>query len=180
MTPTLIGYFPKRTEKHPDWLKGSGVEEICSASKCISRGPEDWIQFWRHNEMWVFDTPELAISIAPKKEAQEFDIYAYKMFPVRFLEGKQEPFNIPKLEVRPLTPAFEFLGFDIVSYEYNDFHHSPLSCNSMAEKTQVNRHCLVDHAETALQLAETFERDGCEPGPYHVVEVWRMKPPAKE
>ncbi len=180
MTPTFIGYFPKRTEKRPEWLTAAGVEEISSTSDCISKGPEDWIKHWRHNEMWVFDTAELAISIVPEKEVQEFEIYAYKMFPVTFSEGKQKPFNIPKLEVRPLTPSFEFLGFDIVVYNYNTFGCSPLSCNHMANHTKVNRYCLVDGREQAFLLAAQFEKGGCEPGPYHIVEVWRMKPLAKQ
>ena len=58
--PQLIGYFAKKTATRPDWLKAPSVEEICSVAGCISVGPEGWIDRWEHNDMWVFDTPELA------------------------------------------------------------------------------------------------------------------------
>lgn len=41
MTPMLIGYFPKRTMKRPDWLKSADVDEVGSVSNHVSEGPED-------------------------------------------------------------------------------------------------------------------------------------------
>jgi hypothetical protein len=176
MTPTLIGYFPKRTLQRPDWLNAAGVNEICSASNCISQGPEGWIERWQHNEMWVYDTVELAWGVVPDAIRGEFDLYAYKMFPVQFAEGQQRPFEFPPLQVAPLPPSFERLGFDIVSRSYgNAFECSPLSCNHMAEHIAVTHQCLVADKDLACQLAAEFEAGGCEPGPYFVVEVWRQK-----
>jgi hypothetical protein len=54
MTPVLIGYFPKKTVRRPDWLKAANVEEVCSASDCISDGPANWISAWKHNGHWVY------------------------------------------------------------------------------------------------------------------------------
>ena len=131
---TLIGYFPKRTMKRPDWLKASGVEEVCSVSTCVSNAPDGWIDQWRHNEMWAFDTPELALSVVPEAARGEFELYAYQMFPVQFDEGQQHPFEIPPLRVAPLLPSFVRLGFDVVSRSCgSSFECSPLSCNHMAE-----------------------------------------------
>jgi hypothetical protein len=158
--------------KRPDWLKAAGVDEVCSASACVSKGPEDWIDQWRHNEMWVYDTLELARSVIPEPVRQEFDLYAYQMFPVIFKDGQQQPFEIPPLQVQPLPESFERLGYDAVS---RSFAHSPLSCNYMTEHEAVNRYCLVDDVDTAFRLAAEFEGAGCEPGPYHVVEVWRQR-----
>ncbi len=175
MTPILIGYFPKRTMKRPEWLKAMSVDEVCSVSECVSRGPANWIDNWRHNEMWVYDSPELASSVVPEAERNEYDLYAYKILPVVFDEGSQQPFAVPELEVQPLPGAFERLGIDVVSRSFgNCFDHSPLSCNGMAEHVAMNRHCLVEDVETAFRLAAEFEAGGCEPGPYHVVEVWRL------
>jgi hypothetical protein len=180
MIPVLIGYFPKRTERQPDWLKAPNVEEICSVSDCVSSGPEDWIEAWRHNEMWVFDTPELAWSIVPPAEREAFDLYAYFLFPVRFTDGKREPFVIPPVSPQPLSGDFERLGYDVVSRSTDAcWEHSPLSCNHMAEEIAVNRHCLIDDAETALRLPEEFEKRHCEPGPYLIVEVWRWRERAR-
>jgi hypothetical protein len=51
--PILIGYLPKLVVKRPEWLKCVGVVDICSASPCTSGTPEDWIEHWLHNELWV-------------------------------------------------------------------------------------------------------------------------------
>lgn len=176
MIPILIGYFPKRTMKCPDWLKAAGVEEVCSVSTCISNAPVGWIDQWRHNEMWVFDTPELAWSIVPETARREFDLYAYEMFPVVFTDGQQQTFQIPEIHVQPLPSSFERLGYDVVSRSCGtSFECSPLSCNNMAEHVAVTRQCLVADEETAFRLAREFEAGGCEPGPYYVIEVWREK-----
>ncbi|MBI3415804.1 MAG: hypothetical protein HY043_10900 [Verrucomicrobia bacterium] len=176
MTPILIGYFPKRTMKRPDWLKAAGVEEVCSVSNCVSEDPDGWRDEWRHNEMWVYDTPELALSIIPETVRSEFELYAYKMFPVVFIDGQQQPFEIPNLHVQPLPGYFERLGVDIVSRSAgSSFECSPLSCNHMAEQVEVTRQCLLEDVDVAFRLAAEFEAGGCEPGPYHVMEVWRLK-----
>ena len=79
-----------------------------------------------------------------------------------------------------MTP-FELLGFDLVPRSYdNAFECSPLWCNRLAEKVTANRFCLLDTAEQAFALAPTLEVPGQplrgEPGPYHIVEVWRQRP----
>jgi hypothetical protein len=176
VNPNLIGYFPTRTLKRPDWLNAPCVEEICSVSTSISNAPEGWIDQWRHNEMWVYDTPELVWSVVPQGVRKEFALYAYEIFPIIFDGDQQQPFHIPFLEVTPLPPSFERLGFDVVSRSCGtSFECSPLSCNHMAEHVLVTRHCLLSDAETAFQLAAEFARGGCEPGPCHVVLVWRVK-----
>ena len=179
MTPTLIGYFPKRTHKRPSWLQAESVEEVCSVSECISESPDGWIDHWLHNEMYVYDTPELAESVVPGSARGEFDMYAYRMFPVLFNEGQQQPFEFPPLHVEPLPESFERLGFDIVCRSCgHSFECSPLSCNGMAKNVAVNRHCLLANAAVAFQLAAEFEAGGCEPGPYCIIEVWRQRPDA--
>ncbi len=173
--PVLIGYFPKRTMQRPDWLKAARVEEVCSVSTCMSAAPDGWIDAWRHNEMWVFDTPELAWSITAPSVRDEFDLYAYKLFPLKFDRGTRQSFEIPLLDVQPLPASFERLGYDVVS-RCSDaaFECSPLSCNQMAQHVPVTRHCLLEDSEAAFRLAAECEVIGCEPGPYYVVEVWRQ------
>lgn len=186
--PVLIGYFAKPTIRRPDWLKASWVEEICSASDCISGGDWDWINEWRHNAEWVYDTPELAWSVVPESARKECELFAYQMFPVRFRKGVAEPYPLPPagewadLEFAPLPidASFERLGFDLVTRSCgNSFECSPLSCNHLAESVPVNRHCLLSTAEEAFALAPTLEVPGQpmrgEPGPYHIVEVWRQR-----
>jgi hypothetical protein len=174
MTPILIGYFPKRTKRKPEWLEAAGVVEICSVSCCISEEPEEWIDKWLHNDMWVYDSPELAWSVVPEAARPEYDLFAYKLFPVVFENQERKPFALPEIHPQPLSDSFRKLGYDAVSrFAGAAFECSPLSCNSMADEVPVNRYCLFDEPEIALQKAADFEASGCEPGPYFVVEVWR-------
>lgn len=176
MTPTLIGYFPKHTVLRPDWLKAAGAEEICSVSTCISEAPKGWIEQWRHNEMWVYDTPDLAWSVVSDVLRADFHVYGYRLFPVQFDEGQKSPFEIPTVSAALLPASFERLGLDVVSRSCGtSYECSPLSCNHMAEHVAVNRYCLVDDVDVAFRLAAEFESSGCEPGPYHVIEVWRKR-----
>jgi len=176
MNTILIGYFPKKTARHPHWLKVAMVEEICSVSSCISTAPEKWIDHWKHNEMWVFDSPAWAWSVVPEAERENFEMYAYRIAPVEIAEGKEGVFALPAISPEPLTSDFQSLGFDIVCRSCaSSFECSPLSCNHMAEEIPANRFCLLDDFTTALGVARGFDEAGCEPGPYCIVEVLRQK-----
>lgn len=175
MKPTLIGYFPKRTVTRPDWLKAEGVEEICSVSPCLSQGPEDWIEEWKHNELWVYDSPDMAWSVVPEYLKHEFDLYAYMLFPLIVREGRRGPFALPLVNATRMGDDFRSLGFDAVSRTLGDgFECSPLSCNHFAEHYPANRHCLLDDFTAALELAIQFDLARPGRGPYHVLEVFRQ------
>jgi hypothetical protein len=149
------------------------VEEICSVSECLAKGPTRWIDSWRHNELGFFDTPELARSVIPRA-AEGFSVFGYRLWPEKFAGGKAEPLPIPKVAPQPLAERYCSLGFDVVSKSVSlYFECSPLSCNLMAEKTLVNRYCLVASGDAARSLAERFSVEQPEPGEYHVIEVFR-------
>jgi hypothetical protein len=175
MTPKLIGYFPKRTAARPDWLTAD-VQEVCSASECVSSGPKGWIGQWKHNELFLFDSPEVAEVVITPEQSAKFEMYAFRMYPVRFHHDGSQPFAVPALAVMPLPDDYERLGFDAVSKSCGTtFECSPLSCNNLAGDYPVNRYCLLDDASSALELAATFARTQPEPGPYFVVEVWQKR-----
>lgn len=181
MTPILIGYFPKQTAKKPDWLDVPHVAEVCSVSECVSSGPDGWIDQWRHNALWAYDSPELAWSVVPAGREAEFDLYAWRIFPVRFEGGQENPVEMPALSVEPLSSAFVRLGFDAVSRRHLDsnFECSPLSCNHMAKEVAVNHYCLLETEIEGFRVACDFSRTEPEPGPYYLVEVWRAVADAK-
>jgi hypothetical protein len=63
MDPILIGYFPKRRSEFPSgWASPAGckVTEIAGLADYTSEGPANWIQQYRHNGMWFFDSELLA------------------------------------------------------------------------------------------------------------------------
>ncbi len=161
--------------KAPEGLKPCGVEEICSVSSCMSPAPENWINHWRHNELWAYDTQEIAWSVVLPELQHAFHLYAYAMYPLRFIHGEQQPFSIPELNVQPWPKSFIRLGYDGVSRSLDtNFECSPLSCNGMAERFAANRYCLIDSEQKGFELAQRFSESEPEPGPYHVVEVWRQ------
>lgn len=177
MEPTLIGYFPKHVAPRPDWLAGP-VKEVCSVSECISPGPENWIHRWVHNDLWVYNDEQTAWSVVPEGESNTaYEMFAYRLFPVEFVDGEQRPFTIPPLNIQPLPANYVRLGYDVVSrIRGSSFECSPLSCNHAYERVRVNEYCLVDDPDEAFRLAALFSRpDEAEPGPYVIVEVWRQR-----
>src|SRR5689334_16904912 len=54
-----VGYMAKRVVQRPDWLNAPNVQDIYSASDHASRNFMDYIEFWRHNGYWLFDTPQI-------------------------------------------------------------------------------------------------------------------------
>lgn len=118
-------------------------------------------------------------------------LYAYRLYPIRFVDGTQEPFEIPPddfLPVDPLPGDYDRLGLDPVNRTCgNLFECSPLNCNGCYEDVTVNRHCLLDDLETAVQLARYWScgrydanrtySGPAEPGPYFIIEVLRKRLP---
>jgi hypothetical protein len=177
MEPSLIGYFPKHVVARPDWLKAGRVKEVCSVSGCTSPGPPGWIGRWAHNDLWAYNDEQAAWGVVPGGPSnRDYRLFAYRLFPVQFDGGEQQPFAIPPLGVQPLPADYRRLGYDVASRSCgSSFECSPLSCNGAAEHVAVNEHCLVDDAAEAFRLASLFSRpeEGYEPGPYFVVEVWQ-------
>jgi hypothetical protein len=84
------------------------------------------------------------------------------------------------LPTGPEPRGFVPLGYDVMSIQgnYMDFGCSPLSCNGLAREIRVNGHCLIDDLHEAVRLAQRFDVEQPEPGPYYVVQVLRRPPPA--
>lgn len=170
----LAGYFPKPAAVPDGWPAAARVDEICSVSTCLNAPPAGWIHRWLHNELGFFNTRADARAVGPG-----LALFAYRLWPFRFAEGRLEALAVPHLAVEPLSADFVSLGFDAVSKSASSFFEcSPLSCNTMALEIPVNRFCLVDSRPEAAALAERFSRGNQEPGPYHVLEVLRERPAA--
>jgi hypothetical protein len=169
----LIGYFAKRITLKPDWISAPAIVEICSVSDCIAPAPENWIQHWTHNELWVYDTVAAARAVIPAGEEAQFAMYAYRIVPVIFSDGVGNSLEIPA-HPEALPPAFTSLGFDVVSRSVGtNFECSPLSCCDLAGDWSANQFCLLSDLDTAIAAATTFSVEQPEPGPYVVIEVLR-------
>ena len=176
MDAVLLGYFPKQLCSPPDRLKVRGIAEIASVSLCISGGPEGWDEAWNHNEWGFFANPHVAWSAVPDGGQADYWLYAYALYPIEYCEGAEEPMEFDGPEVTAVGSEYEFLGYDVVSRSGGSFFEcSPLSCNMLAEEIETNRYCLFSDLSAARELALSADEDGCEPGPYHVLQVWRKR-----
>jgi hypothetical protein len=45
--------------KKPHWLKATDVDDLYSVSSCFSEDFTDYINYWKHNGYWFFDSPEI-------------------------------------------------------------------------------------------------------------------------
>jgi hypothetical protein len=172
------GYFPKRIAARPDGFSVAGVREIASVSHCISSGPEDWVDHWRHNELGWFNTVADARSVVADAERALFRLFAYRLESVAYREGNPIDIVIPP-DVRPdpIGPEFVERGFDVVSKSMEvivGFDCSPLSCNLLAEEIPTNEFCLFPSRDAAAAAAQAFSIDGPEPGDYYVVQVLEL------
>jgi hypothetical protein len=189
----FLGYGVRRTDVPTGWgaFAHAGVDEICSVADCIAKRPDAWVQRWDFNRACCYDTEASALAAAGGESG--FRVLAYALVPVRLNENSEEVSvdvdavltqGLPDLPTAPIANGFIALGCDVVSREgpgltqsansvMLDFGHSPLSCNALAGEVGVNRYCLIDDVEASLRLAQQWDRDEPEPGPYYVVQVLR-------
>jgi hypothetical protein len=181
-----LGYMAKRVMTRPDWLKAAGVAEILSLSSCCSKDFADWINYWRHNGYWLFDSQSVIRELARE---HSLDLSDCRWF---YYEGHETAFDAtvrawlpyaskPSFEtpIQPPTGAI-LRGYDIVTYAAGtNAECSPLSCNYKAEEIVTNRYCLLDSFEVAHELTDQGRFDDSEPGPYRIVAVHEIMDPVR-
>jgi hypothetical protein len=169
----LGGFLPKCVMTAPDWLACPAVRDICSVSSCVSPPPAGWIDHWLHNEVWLYDAPELARRVMDS--SGPYTLFAYRLSIVRFVDGRPESWEWRAEQAPPdVPPGYRSLGFDVAGKLFEGmagFGCSPLSCNHMASEYPVNAHCLLDDRDAAFAAAERFSVEKPEPGTYFVAEV---------
>lgn len=130
-TPITVGFFPKITQPGHVLDLETPVAEICSVSHCISPGPVGWITHCQHNTLGFYDT-EAAVYQVIDANRPTYDLYAYRLVPVRCLGGVIEALTIFSQAV-PIPDAYVRIGWDVVTKSSSDFFEcSPLSCNGAA------------------------------------------------
>ncbi|HKR62927.1 MAG TPA: hypothetical protein VJZ00_04280 [Thermoanaerobaculia bacterium] len=179
MEPLLLGYMAKRITPRPAGFPAP-VDEICSVSGCIAQEPEGWIDEWKHNDFFLYDSAQLAESVVPKRHRDRFRVYAYRAAPIYYdPDGGRHLFELPEIHPEPIPSSFEFLGYDVVSRgESVTFECSPLSCSTLATEIHVNQRCLLDSYVEALEVAKRCAEEQPEPGNYFIVEVWASTAPS--
>jgi hypothetical protein len=177
MTPA--GYMAKRVQKRPGWLKAAHIAEIYSLSGGISKEFADYVDYWKHNGFWLFDSPEIIKNLA-RENSIELDgtsLFYYEVHEKEFDGALWQPYSPePSFATNVASPLRNQLeGFDIVTfYAKNTPEHSPLSCNSMAEELHTNAHCLFESFEEAETNISKGVFKNAEPGPYRIFSVYSV------
>jgi hypothetical protein len=176
-----LGFLYKRVAPAPAELQAVGVRDVYSLSGHISEDFADYIDFWRHNGYWLFDTPTTIPVLARDHGFSLHGLrpFYYEAYELEFLDETQEwlPFepakDIPTRVQQPAQPMLE--GFDVVSFSCGNAPEcSPLSCNLLATKIPTNAHCLLPTLEDAIQALESGLFDNSEPGPFRVIAVYSV------
>ena len=173
-----LGYMYKTISGKPDWITTDQVSDIYSVSPCVSEDFTDWIEFWKHNGYWLFDTPETIEQVAVEEgiSLDNMTLFFYRAYEYQWDDEsrewvKYEPEPSLPLQVKEPTSA-RVWGYDVVSYSCQGAAEcSPLSCNRMCEELSVTTHCLFETFDEAKSHTESGAFKGCEPGPYRIIEV---------
>jgi hypothetical protein len=177
-----IGYMLKKVESKPDWLKAEAVQDIYSLSGCVSEDFADYINYWKHNGYWLFNSPQVIENLA-KSESIDLTgttLFYYEAYEYEFDEdGKKWSEYSPEKEfpTEVLEPSDKQLeGFDVTTFRANTNPEcSPLSCNSLATDIKVNEHCLFNTFQEAKEALEKGFFKNSEPGPYRIFAVYTTK-----
>ena len=177
-----IGYMAKNVARRPAWLNAPEVQDIYSASNCVSSDFLDYIKFWRHNGYWLFDHPQIIRTLAQENDVDLNDLtfFYYEAYKDEFdEETKQwqgfEPSDFLTNVILPTQKRLQ--GYDVVTFSNGTNPEcSPLSCNHLASEIKTNTHCLLESFEEAKQSLESGQFDNSEPGPFRVFAVYTIDP----
>ena len=169
----------KRVSKRPNWLMAAHIVDIYSVSPCACEDFADYkySEYHERNGFWLFDSPERIRSIA-KEQSIQLDgtvLFYYEVYELEFDHEKWQAFGSePSFPTNVRVPTNKHLeGFDVATFNPygRGIEHSPLSCNSMADKLATNSHCLFASLEEAQENLNNKSFSDCEPGPYRIFSV---------
>jgi hypothetical protein len=172
----------KRVSTRPDWIKAPRVIDIYSVSSHVSDDFADYVNYWRHNGYWFFDSPTIIRELARQHaiDLSGTKLFFYEVHEAQFNDsedGSWTPFHpessfITKL-VLPSEKTLE--GYDVVTfYAGTSAECSPLSCNSLASDVETDQHCLLRSFDEARRLLEQGRFKNTEPGPFRIFAVYSM------
>jgi hypothetical protein len=129
-----VGYLAKRVVPRPDFLKAPQVVDIFSVSACVSEDFADYIDDWKHNGYWLFNSPEIIRILADKHtiSLDGMSLFYYEAYDLEFDGRSWSPFTAePSLETRVSSPPQKKLeGFDVVTF-FVVVHRNTLRCHAI-------------------------------------------------
>ena len=138
-----------------------------------------YIQYWKHNRYWLFDSPEAIQAVAQDNHIQleGTSLFYYEVYEKEF-DGKnwlphQPDASFPTNVHTPSEKALK--GFDVVTFfAHSSPECSPLSCNGLAGEIHTNEVCPLDSFENAYQKVSTGAFNQAEAGPYRMFTVYSV------
>ena len=175
-TVTPAGYMAKRVEK-PKGFNVTQVTDVYSVSSHVNDNFADYVNFWKHNGYWLFDSAEIIRSVANDNSISldGTSLFYYEVHEQEF-DGEQWLAFDPEVSftTNDIEPNVKVLGgFDVVTFSAGTSPEcSPLSCNYMANELRTNTHCLFDSFEETLTSVSNKLFNNSEPGPYRIFAVY--------
>jgi hypothetical protein len=174
------GYMAKRVAPWPDSLPPGRVLDVYSLSDCISENFCDYINYWKHNGFWLFDSPEIIhkLAVANSIDLDGTQFFYYEVHEMEFDDaGRWVAFHPePSFGTQVVPPETKVLeGYDVVTfYARSSPECSPLFCNMLSNEIETNEHCLLGSLEEAQALLEAGRFEHSEPGPYRIFAVYSV------
>jgi hypothetical protein len=173
-----VGYLAKRVRK-PAGFNMNTVTDVYSVGGCVNDDFADYINFWRHNGFWLFDSPQLIKSVAKDNSIDltgtllfYYEVYEREFDGKTWLNFQAEP-SFPTSVAEPEVKQLE--GFDVVTFYCRTApEHSPLSCNGLGRKIPINAHCLLTSFDGAFNALESGAFTHSEQGPYRIFAVYSV------
>ena len=170
----------KRVATGPEWLE-VGVLDLYSVSGCISKNFVEYIDYWRHNGYWLFDSPDVMEEIAAAEgvDLAGMTLFYYEAYEHEFDDESNQwlPFDLERSFVTNVSVPTEkhLAGFDVATFSMGGPPEcSPLSCNALAEEIPVNEHCLFDTFDEAKTALDSGLFRNTEPGPHRIFAVYAI------
>ena len=174
-----LGYMYKRVAARPDWLSAPAVRDIYSLSGCVSEDFAEYINFWKHNGFWLFDSPGKVRDVAEQHgiSLDGLKLFYYEAHDREYDDGEWRPFE-PEVSIETAIEAPQskrLHGYDITTFSAGTAPEcSPLSCNSCAATVPTNEHCLLSSFDEAKAILESDQLGACEPGPFRIIAVYSV------
>jgi hypothetical protein len=174
-----VGYMAKRVCQNPDWLKAGNVTHIYSVSGCISKEFDDYIDYWKHNGYWFFNSPKIIEDLSRTNaiSLEGASLFYYEAYEMEFDGEHWHPYAPePSFETHVVAPDNKQLeGFDVVTFSRRTSPEcSPLSCNYLANELPTNARCLFASFDDAKTRLEKGVFNNSEPGPYRIFAVYSV------
>ncbi len=176
-----IGYMYKRVCVAPQWLNAPHVADVYSLSNHVSEDFADYINYWRHNGYWLFNSAKVMRALAEEHSIslQGLKLFYFEAHDLQYDDssGKWVSFEAESSFETNVQPpgACTLEGFDVTTFSAGTSPEcSPLSCNSVAADLPTNSHCLFPTFEAAVRAVEEGRFKNAEPGPYRIIGVYSV------